>query len=51
MKKVFCIQVLAFSDYILKDIPPVSGLDDVRDTLKITFGAYESAENEIIIKI
>ncbi len=39
----------AFSDYILRDVPPVSGLEDVSDTLKITFGAYESAENNIVI--
>ncbi len=47
----FVNQARAFSDYILKDISPVSGLDDVLDTLKITFGAYESAEKDIVIKI
>jgi predicted dehydrogenase len=47
----FVNQANAFSDYILKDIPPGSGLDDVRDTLNITFGAYESAEKDIVIII
>jgi len=42
-------QAKAFSDYILKDLPPVSGLEDVRDTLKITFGAYQSAETGTVI--
>jgi predicted dehydrogenase len=45
----FVNQAKAFSDYILKDIPPVSTLEDTRDTLKITFGAYQSAENDAII--
>jgi predicted dehydrogenase len=45
----FVNQAKAFSDYILKDIPPVSGLDDVWDTLKITFGAYESDEKDTVI--
>lgn len=45
----FVNQAKAFSDFILKDIPPVSGLDDVKNTLKITFGAYRSAENDTII--
>ncbi len=39
----------AFTDCILNDIPPVSTLNDVHDTLKIVFGAYESAENECIV--
>jgi len=39
----------AFSDFILKDIPPVSGLEDVRDTLKITFGAYRSADTDAVV--
>jgi len=34
---------------ILNDIPPVSGLEDVRDTLKITFGAYHSAETDTVM--
>jgi len=47
----FVNQARAFSDFILKDIPPVSGLDDVYDTLKITFGAYSSAETDIVINL
>ena len=47
----FVNQAKAFSDYMLKDIPPVSGIDDVRDTLKITFGAYESAEKDAVLTI
>ena len=47
----FVNQAKAFSDYMLKDIPPVSGIDDVRDTLRITFGAYESAEKGIVLAI
>jgi predicted dehydrogenase len=47
----FVNQARAFSDYILKNIPPVSGLDDVYNTLKITFGAYSSAETDIVIKL
>ncbi|MGD1007000.1 MAG: Gfo/Idh/MocA family oxidoreductase [Ignavibacteriaceae bacterium] len=45
----FVNQAKAFSDYILKDIPPISGLEDVYDTLKITFGAYHSADTDTII--
>jgi predicted dehydrogenase len=47
----FVNQARAFSDYILKDIPPVSGLEDVYDTLKITFGAYRSSETDMVIKL
>ncbi len=45
----FINQAKSFSDYILKDIPLVSDLDDVRDTLKIIFAAYESAEKESVL--
>jgi predicted dehydrogenase len=45
----FINEAKAFSDYILKDIPPVSGLEDVHDTLKITFGAYHSADTDTIV--
>jgi predicted dehydrogenase len=45
----FANQARAFSEYILRDVPPVSGLEDVRDTLKITFGAYRSAETDAVI--
>ncbi len=44
-------QAKAFSDYILKDIPPVSGLEDVRNTLKITYSCYESNDNNKVIKL
>jgi predicted dehydrogenase len=47
----FVNQARAFSDYILKEIPPVSGLDDVYNTLKITYGAYSSAETDSVIKL
>lgn len=45
----FVNEAKAFSDYVLKGIPPVSGLDDVEDTLKITFGTYQSADTGAII--
>lgn len=47
----FVSQARAFSDYMLKDIPPLSGLDDVNDTLKIVFGAYKSAETDSVIRL
>ncbi len=47
----FIGQAKAFSDYILKDVPPLSGLYDVKDTLKIIFGAYKSAETDSVIKL
>jgi len=47
----FVNQAQAFSDYIIKNVPPVSTLDDVRDVLRITFGAYESAENNSVITL
>jgi predicted dehydrogenase len=47
----FVKQSRAFTDYILNDIPPVSGLDDVYDTLKITYGAYHSSETDSVIKL
>jgi predicted dehydrogenase len=47
----FVNQARAFSDFILKDIPPVSALDDVGDTLKITYGAYQSSETNNVIKL
>ncbi len=45
----FASQSRAFTDYVLKGTPPVSGLGDVRDTLKITFGAYRSAETDTVV--
>jgi predicted dehydrogenase len=47
----FVNQANAFTDYILKDITPLSGLDDVNDTLKIIFGAYKSAETDSVIRL
>ena len=47
----FVNQAKAFTDYILKEIPPISGLDDVLNTLKITYGAYQSAETDTVIKL
>lgn len=44
-------QARAFSDYLLNDTPPLSGLEDVKNTLKITFGAYESNDHEKIIRL
>lgn len=44
-------QAKAFSDYILNDVKPLSDLEDVRNTLKITFGCYDSAENNKIINL
>jgi predicted dehydrogenase len=44
-------QARAFSDYILRDIPPLSGLDDVKDTLRITYGTYESNEQNKVITL
>jgi predicted dehydrogenase len=45
----FINQSKAFSDFILKDIPPVSGMDEVEATLRITYAAYKSAENDIVV--
>ena len=47
----FVNQAKAFSDYILKDISPVSGLDDVGTILKVTFKAYESSDKETVIHL
>ncbi|MCF8361787.1 MAG: Gfo/Idh/MocA family oxidoreductase [Prolixibacteraceae bacterium] len=44
-------QAKAFSDYILKDVAPLSGLEDVRNTLKITYGCYDSAELGKVINL
>lgn len=45
----FVNQSRAFTDFILSDIPPISGLKDARDSLRITFAAYESACNNTVI--
>jgi len=47
----FCHQAKAFTNYILKNITPLSDLNDVYSTLHITFEAYKIAENESIKKI
>lgn len=44
-------QSIAFTEYILKGIEPLSGLSDVRDTLKIIYGAYESSVSNAVIKL
>jgi predicted dehydrogenase len=45
----FANQARAFVRAIREGTPPVSTLDDVRNTLRITFGAYESAEKKKVI--
>ncbi len=44
-------QAKAFSDYILNNTPPVSDLKDVKNTLKITYGCYQSNDNDEVIKL
>lgn len=44
-------QAKAFSDYLLNNVKPLSGLDDVRNTLKITFGTYDSNDGDKVIKL
>jgi predicted dehydrogenase len=45
----FINQSHAFTDYILHDIPPVSGLEAVKDILEITHGAYASSESGMVV--
>ncbi|MCL6590945.1 MAG: Gfo/Idh/MocA family oxidoreductase [Firmicutes bacterium] len=45
----FVNQARAFTDCVFKGIPPVSDLEDVRNTLKLIFGAYESSEREAVV--
>lgn len=40
----FDAQAAAFVAAILDGVPPLSGVEDVRDTLAIIYGAYRSAE-------
>jgi len=47
----FVNQAKAFSDYILYDKEPLSDLNDAENTLKIIYGAYESAEKDIVVNI
>ena len=50
-ESTFNNQAKAFTDYILHDKQPVSTLEDAENTLKIIFGAYESAEKGIVINL
>jgi predicted dehydrogenase len=45
----FVNQAKAFTDAILHDKPPVSTLEDTRNTLKIIYGAYQSSEQDKVI--
>lgn len=47
----FAGQARAFVDAITKGTPPVSTLDDVRDTLRITYAAYQSVEEKRVISL
>jgi len=44
-------QAKAFSDAILNGVAPRSSLEDVRDTLRITYGAYESNDESRVIDL
>jgi predicted dehydrogenase len=44
-------QARAFSNHILHDVPPLSGLEDVLNVLRITDAAYESAEKETVVAL
>ncbi|MDR3573147.1 MAG: Gfo/Idh/MocA family oxidoreductase [Anaerolineaceae bacterium] len=45
----FIGQAKAFTDAILHDIPPVSTLEDCRNTLKIIYSAYQSSDQDKVI--
>ena len=45
----FIHQANAFMDYVFKGIKPISTLEDVRNTLRIIFSAYESSKEDIVI--
>ncbi len=47
----FVNQAKAFTDYILHDVPPLSSIDDVRDTLEIIHHAYKSARSDVVITL
>jgi len=47
----FANQAKAFADCIMEGKPPVSTLRDVRDTLRLIFGAYESAEKHTVVQL
>ncbi|HEY5586213.1 MAG TPA: Gfo/Idh/MocA family oxidoreductase [Ruminiclostridium sp.] len=44
-------QAKAFTDCILKGTKPISTIDDVRNTLKLIYKAYESSEKDAVISI
>ncbi|NLT49412.1 MAG: Gfo/Idh/MocA family oxidoreductase [Ignavibacteria bacterium] len=46
----FVNQARAFLDSVKTGIEPISTLEDVRNTLKIVFSTYESAEKNIVIR-
>ena len=46
----FVNQARAFLDSVKTGIEPISTMEDVRNTLKIVFGTYESAEKDIVIR-
>jgi predicted dehydrogenase len=45
----FVHQANAFTDYVFNGIEPISTLEDVRNTLRIIFSAYESSEKGIVV--
>ena len=47
----FVNQAKAFTEYILYDKKPLSTLEDVENCLKIIFGAYESAEKNVVLDL
>jgi predicted dehydrogenase len=47
----FVNQAKAFTDYVLGGIAPISTLEDVRNTLRIIYSAYESSEKELVITL
>ena len=47
----FYNQAKAFVDCIIKGKEPVSTLDDVRNALRLIYGAYESSDNSKVIEL
>jgi predicted dehydrogenase len=47
----FVNQAKAFTDYILHNKKPLSDLNDSENTLKIIYGAYKSAEKNIVVSL
>ena len=50
-KDSFRGQVKAFSNCILNGIPPLSDMSDVRETLRIIYGGYESSETGKVFEL